>query len=244
MALSASTNFVATRDDIITRALRIVGAIGTNEVGDPSAVTEAAMALNMIVKERQADGMQLWNIDTNSNALTASTGSYNIGTGSTINKEAPLKIIQAWLRNTTTNTDTPLILLTKQDYDRYGNKAQTGRPSQLFYKTPGPNVTEMIGNITLYPVPDTDTATNYTLYWTGMYPLQDFDTSTDNPDFPSYYFNALTWLLADELAYEYGVPLQERGMIARKAQEHLQQALSFDIEEGSFVIQPTPNWGY
>jgi len=244
MALSASTNFVVTRDDIITRALRLIGAIGQGESGEPLAVTEAAQVLNMIVKERAADGMQLWRIITSTFTMVAGTATYNIGTGSTIAQAAPLKIIQAWRRNTTTLTDSPVNIITKQEYDRLGNKVSQGAPNQMFYKVPGPNVPELIGNIALYPAPNTATASSEIFVFTGVYPLQDFDTSTDNPDFPSYYFNALTWLLADELAFEYGVPLAERGMIAKKAQEHLQMALDNDIEEGSYFIQPQTDWGY
>ena len=66
----------------------------------------------------------------------------------------------------------------------------------------------------------------------------DFDASTDNPDIPSYMFNALTWALADQLSYEYGLGLGERSMISKKAQMHKAMALSFDQEEGSLYIRP------
>ena len=242
MALSASTNFTVTRDDVITRALRIVGAIGQGETPETQAVTDAALVLNMIVKERQADGMQLWKVQTSSFSMTNGTSQYNIGIGSTIAQTAPLKVIQTWVRTTATNADSPTNLITKAEYDRYGNKATTGTPAMVFYKTPGPNVVEMIGTFSLYPTPDANAASTSTFFFTGMYPIQDFDASTDNPDFPSYYFNALTWLLASEIAYEYGIPMQERSQIKREAESHLQQALSFDIEEGSFFVQPGSPW--
>jgi hypothetical protein len=243
MPLSGTTNYSVSRDDVITRALRLVGAIGQGEVPENQTLLEATQALNMIIKERQADGMQLWKVTTSSMSMTASTAAYAIGVGQTIDQTAPLKILQAWIRNSTTLTDTPLNLITKQDYDRYGNKASAGSPSQLFYKTPGPNTSEIAGTITLYPTPDANAVSSGALYFTGIYPIQDVTFSTENLDFPSYYFNALTWLLADELAYEYGVPLNERGMIAKKAQEHLQMALNMDIEEGSYFIQPSTQWG-
>lgn len=240
MATSNSTNFVVNRDDIINRALRLCSAIGQGEVGDPTAVTEAALALNLIVKERQADGMQLWKVITNSFPMLASTNTYNIGIGQTVNQTAPLKIIQAWIRSTTNSADSPINIISKQEYDRYGIKTSPGTPSQLFYKTPGAIQTDMQGTAYLYPTPDANAVSTGTFFFTGMYPLQDFDVSTDNPDFPSYYYNALCWLLADELSTEYGVPLAERGMISKKAQEHLAMALSFDQEEGSFYVQGDP----
>jgi hypothetical protein len=187
--------------------------------------------------------MQLWKMTTSTPvALVAGTSSYTIGTGFTIAQTAPLKVLQAWIRTTSTNADSSLNLLTKKDYDQYGNKASQGTPSEVYYKPPGPNVPEMQGTFTFYPTPDANTASSTTFVFTGVYPIQDFDASTDNPDFPGYYFLALTWLLAKELAPEYGVPLAERGMIAKEAKEHLDKALSFDIEEGSFYIQPEPDW--
>jgi hypothetical protein len=74
--------------------------------------------------------------------------------------------------------------------------------------------------------------------YTGQFSLEDFDADGDIPDIPSYYYNALTWALADQLAYESGVPLAERDRITRKADYHRIVALSFDIEEGSLFFQP------
>ena len=239
MATSGNSNFVVTRDDIITRALRIVNAIGQLETPDPGAVTEAAMALNMLVKERQADGMQLWKMLTITGILTAGVASYNIGTGSTVNKEAPLKLLDAWLRNTA-GGDAPITLFTKSQYHNYSSKATPGTPTQMFYQPPGATLsTGMVGTYFLLPVPTALDVTNSTLYMTGIFPIFDFDASTDNPDFPSFYYNALTWGLADQLSTEYGVPLSERGFIQNKAMMHLEMAKSMDIEEGSLFIQPT-----
>ena len=239
MATSASTNYTVTRDDVIKRALRIIGAIGQGETPPTDAVTEAAVALNQIVKEWNADGMQLWKyITTSAITLVASTTSYQIGIGATVNQTAPLKVTQAWLRNTTTNADTPLILITKQEYDMLSVKSQTGQPNQLYYFPPGAVATEQVGTIYLFPTPNSDTATNLRLYLTGMTSIMDFDASSDTADFPSFYYNALAWALADQLSYEYGVPYAQQAMITKKAEVHKEKALGFDREEGSLYLQP------
>ena len=245
MATATTSSYVATRDDIITRALRLCGAIGQMEVADAGAITEAAMALNMLIKEWQADGMQLWKISTINFPVVAATGSYNIGIGATLNQEAPLKIIQAYSRSgTTTGPDAPFTLFTKQEYDMYSSKSIAGTPTQMFYKTPGPSVGAMVGTIYLLPVPTAvDVSNALNIYMTGVFPLKDFTVSTDNPDLPSYYYNALCWGLADQLSTEYGVPLSERGFIQNKAAMHLEKAKNFDIEEGSLYIQPSMEEG-
>lgn len=239
MTTSGSTNYTVTRDDIIKRALRIIGAIGQGETPSTDAYTEAAVALNQIVKEWNADGMQLWKRATTTGiTLTSGTASYTIGVGATINQTAPLKILQAFLRNTSDSTDMPMLLITKQEYLMLGNKASTGRPNQLYYDTPGAVATEQQGTIKLFPTPDTTTASGYNLYLDVITSLMDFDASTDTADFPSYYYNALTWALADQLSYEYGVPFAQQSMITKKAEVHKANAMGFDREEGSLYLQP------
>jgi hypothetical protein len=197
------------------------------------------VALNMLIKEWQADGMQLWKINTINFPVVASTGSYQIGIGATLNQEAPLKIIQAYSRSGTIGPDAPFTIFTKQEYDMYSSKAIAGTPNQMFYKTPGPSIGAMTGTIYLLPVPTTvDVNNGLNIYMTGVFPLRDFTASTDNPDLPSYYYNALCWGLADQLSTEYGVPLSERGFIQNKAQMHLEKAKDFDIEEGSLYLSP------
>jgi len=240
MAQSGSYNITTSRDGIIKRAYRICDIIGIGEDPSTSQVTEAAEALNDIVKEMAADGMPLWAIKTSSAiTMVASTAAYAIGVGATVNQNAPLKILNAWLRNTTTNEDTPLLLITRQDYEALGDKTTTGEPSQLWYNPPGGiAATENAGTITLYNTPNSTAATDLRLYIVGHYPFMDFDASTDVPDFPQYWYNALKWLLADQLAYQNSLGLAERAMISKKAEFHHQQALSFGTEEGSFFIQP------
>jgi hypothetical protein len=242
MPTSGSTNYSTTRDLIITRALRIVNELGTGETASATRLTECAQALNDIFKEFQADGMHVWKIATSSAiTLTANVGSYSIGTGATINQVAPLKIYQAYVRNTTTNTDTDVAIWTKQEYDAYSTKTQQGQVTQLYYAPPGNlGASEQRGTIYVLERPDTAFAAGNQLYVTGQYPFEDFDAASDIPDCPSYYYNALVWALADQLSWEAGTPPGDRDRIGKKAREHREMAKSFDIEEGSLYIQP--NW--
>lgn len=245
MTTSASSNYNSTRDQIITRALRIVQAIGQGETPDSTMLSESAQALNDLVAEYNADGMPQWNILVYSGlALTAGTASYNIGVGQTYNYQAPLKIFQAYIHDTTSSYDTPMILIDRQRYHLLGMKTSQGTPNQLFYQTPKEIQAggDSIGTITLFPVPDTTTATNKTLVVIGQKPYDDFDSATNTIDFPPYWSNALVWGLAEQLAYEYGVGLAERSMIGKKAAQHKEAALSFGTEEGSMYLMPEPRW--
>ena len=245
MTTSNSYDYVKNRDQIITRALRIVGAIGQGETPSAAAITEAAEVLNDLVKEWETDGMQLWCVKEYSFIPVASTNTYAIGTGATINQVAPLKLLQAWSRTTVGSKDTPILLITRHEYNMLGMKYTEGSPSQIWYNPPGEiAATENVGQIKLYVTPDSNYASNSLVYFTGVRPLQDFDSSTDVMDFPQYWANAVCWGLADQLSYEYGIGLSERGMISKKAETHKENALSYGTEEGHLLIQPMPKWQY
>lgn len=246
MALSDSFNYVTTRDDIIKRALRIIGALGTGETPDAAAVTEAAQALNDIFKEWQADGHLLWRRGTTVLAATASDGEYTVGDGANFDAAAPYKLLDVYRRTGTGTSilDVPLLQYTKQQYDAIPNKAQTGTPIAWFF-APAPASTGIeVGTLYVWPVPDSTFVTTnsgkFVISYTAT--LQDFDSSTDNPDIPKFMINALVWALAEQLAYEYGVPLADRAQITKKAQTHKAVAFSFDQEEGSLFLRPAQNW--
>jgi len=248
MPTSGSYNYTTTRDGIITRALRIVGAIGQGETPSATAITEAAEALNDLVKEWESDGMSLWCVRQYSFTPTAEKSVYTIGVGQVapeINAIAPNKVLQAWARETTAVSDTPILIITRHEYNMLGAKTTPGNSTQLWYDPPGEATSaEMTGALTFYPVPTTDTEINYTFFFTGVRPYADFDSASDIPDFPRYWYNAVKWGLADQLSYEYGVGLDERSRIERKADKHKEIALSYGTEEGHLLIQPMPKWQY
>lgn len=237
MATSGSTDFSVTRDQLISGALRIAGAIAQGETPTATQVTEAAEALNMFVKELQADGMPLWAIKQYAVTLTA-TSTYNIGSGQTVNTSKPLKVIQAFLHNTSTGIDIPMRIITRDEYNRLGNKTSTGQPIQLFYEP-----LNTYGVLHLFPVPDTNSISNCTVTIVYQRPFEDFDASTDTPDFPQEYYNTVKFGLADLLAPEYGLPLQERQDLSRRASTLRTTSNGFDTEEGSmFFMADRRSW--
>jgi hypothetical protein len=247
MALSGSYNYALTRDNLIARALRIVGAIAQGETPSATAVTEASQTLNDIMKEWQADGLQLWKKNTIDLTGTVSAGPTITISPSTpasnVVIAAPWKVLEMYYRVTDTGVDIPILPITKQEYDLLSPKAATtaqGIPNQCFYDPPRATggTDNAQGTFYLYPPMSSTFIANNTIKVTGIFPFQDFDASTDNPDVPNYLFNALTWALADQLSYEYGVGLAERSMITKKAQTHKAIGLSFDQEEGSIYLRP------
>lgn len=237
MATSNSTNFSITRDQLISGALRLTGAIAQGETPTASLVSEAAEALNILVKAMQADGMPLWAIKKYSITLTA-TADYTIGAGSTVNTPKPLKVLQAYLSYTSSSLDVPVRIITRQEYEMIGNKTSSGYPNQAFYEP-----LNTTGVLHVYPVPDATVAAACTLKIIYQRPFEDFDASTDEPDFPQEYYHCIKLMLADVLAPEHGLSIQERQDLSKRAQLAHQDAIGFGTEEGSiFFMADQRNW--
>ena len=81
-------------------------------------------------------------------------------------------------------------------------------------------------------------ATEYDIYIRYQAPYEDFDSGTNEPDFPQEWFQALIYGLAYVLAPEYGVPLEERQALMNDMRMVKIEALSAGAEEGSLFIQP------
>jgi len=237
MATSGSSNFATSRDQLIAGALRMAGAIAQGETASATLVSEAAEALNMLVKAMQADGMPLWAIKKYSITLTA-TADYTIGAGSTVNTPKPLKVLQAYLSYTSSSLDVPVRIITRQEYEMIGNKTSSGYPNQVFYEP-----LNTTGVLHVYPVPDATVAAACALKIIYQRPFEDFDASTDEPDFPQEYYHCIKLMLADVLAPEHGLSIQERQDLSKRAQLAHQDALGFGTEEGSvFFMADQRNW--
>jgi hypothetical protein len=230
MSTSGSTNFSITRDQLIAGALRLCGVLAEGETATATQVTNASEALNMLVKRLEADGMPLWAIKQSTITMSASTNSYNIGIGQTINTDKPLKVIQAFIRDSS-NNDTPMRIVTRQEYNVLGNKASSGRPIQVFYEP-----LNDYGVLHIFPTPSATDASGNTLYIVYQRPFEDFDASTDNPDFPQEWYEVLKYQLAARMAGEYQLPIQLRQQIAGEAKDLKDAALSFGTEEGSLYF--------
>jgi len=225
-----TTTFSVNRDDLIKGALRKIGVVAQGESPTPDQTTEAAFALNLLVKSWEADGMPLWALRTTPITLIAGKNTYTMGVGQEIDTDKPLKLIQAWNRSTG-NIDIPMRLLTKQEYNILGNKATSGKPIQLYFE---PGVTS--SDIHLFPTPAAADVLESTIYVVYQRPYTDFNVSTDAPDFPQEWYDAVLYGLAVRLAPEYGVPLDQRQLLGREAADIKLAALSFSNEDGSLFF--------
>jgi hypothetical protein len=238
MATSGSSNLSTTRNDLINGALRLIGVLDP-EGGSATAtqISNAAESLNFLTKSWMADGLQMWCVKNTSITLVDGTARYRCGNSQTVNVPKPLKIYEAYLNDSSSDTDTPLVIISEQDYYLLGNKTSEGTPSQMYY-----DPQREYGDIYLFPVPDATAASNKTLKIVYQRPIEDFDASTDEPDVPVEWFNALKWGLAMELAPEYGVSNSRYQLITQEAERRKMMAKGYDQENDSIMFCPERRW--
>jgi hypothetical protein len=234
MTTSSSYDWEMTRDQIITDAYAACGAIDENDTPTTAQLTKGARVLNGIIKTMSGPvGMPLWAITTKSFPLTTNTATYTIGIGQTIDSPKPIKIIQAWHRDTTTNFDTPVNIVSLDTYNRLGNKFVDATPVQLAYD---PLIST--GIIYIYPEPDSYSVSNREIWIRYQRPFQDFDASSDTPDFPTEWDLPLVYSLAVALAPSLGVPPNDMAKLEGLAKTYIESAQEAGYENASIFIQP------
>jgi hypothetical protein len=230
MRTSGTAVWALNRDNVINSAFRKLNVISGNSTAQAYEITNAAEALNAMIKGLIAEGMPVWAIKDYSFTTQAGVSTYAIGVGQTINTPAPLKVIQAARVSSAGATNTPMEIKSHYDFNLLPINASAGEPTNILYQPLNSS-----GVISLWPTPiDSDTV----IQLTYQRPFEDMTTSTDNFDFPSYWTETLIYGLVWRLAPEYGVPLMDRQEMMKTYEYFKQQALSFGTEEGSLFLSP------
>ena len=123
--------------------------------------------------------------------LVIGTREYTIGSGGDFNTARPIKIESAFIRAAGTNTDTPITVFTKDEYNLQVDKTVTGRPWVMVYLNEFP-----LGKIILNRTPDAADA----LHLDTWKPLSDLAALATTLSFPPGYRSAFRYNLAVQLA--------------------------------------------
>lgn len=237
MATSGTTTWNATRDQIITAALRKIAAIAEGDIPSAEMISQTTFILNGILKEAQADGMPLWAIQETTIPFSSfANGKTVIGLGQTVNIPAPLKVLSAYNRDNSVPTnpiDIPMTMLTHYDYNWLSAKYTSGTSVQFFYEP-----MNQFGNLFVWPIPDAYSTANRSVIITYQRPFEDAGIATDTLDFPQYWLLAIVYRLAWLMAPDYGVPPNDRTVLAKEADLLWNRALGFGTEEGSLFVEP------
>jgi len=232
MALTASTDYSIDKDTLIKASLRLIGVGSIDEDPTEDEIDQAAVALNIMVKAWQTDGLQLWQIREYD--LTPVDGQIQYSLGSATVGSRPMRIIDAYRRESSTLIDVALIKLSREEYWNLSDKDATGTPTQYYYDIQLTN-----GLLNVWPTPDSTFAANSIFKILYQKPFDDVDVSpTDSFEFPSEWYEAIKYGLAVRLAPEYGIPRADRTLLHQEATFVKDEVMSWDQEDSSIYFEP------
>lgn len=147
--------------------------------------------------------------------------------------ERPLRVTS--FRRNTFNEDNEIQVesWSRSEYFNQVNKESQGTVVNAYYSP-------LLDNGRMY-VWQTASSVNDFVRFSFERNIEDFDVTTNNPDFPIEWAETLIWNLAGRLSIDYNTPLQKAQIIASVAAGMLENLLGFDEEFESINLQPDFN---
>lgn len=182
---------------IITKGMRLCGAIGKGETADPDEAQDGLNALNAMLDSWQLERLMVYQIVQGTYTWPISTTSRTIGSGGNFSATRPDRIEAAFVVDVNNQTYTLEVLADRTEYDAIVIKSNTSTlPQYLFYDS-----VVTAGVIYLYPVP----SVQLTLKLNTWQTLQSFAALTTDLALPHGYQRAIEFNLAIEISAEYGL---------------------------------------
>jgi hypothetical protein len=221
MATSGSRNFALDVSDVIEEAYELIGL----EMRTGYDARKARRSLNVMFQDWMNRGVNLWTVNEVNLILTSGTSFYALN-------PYDVDLLEVAIRRN--GIDYTMDRITREDYLNIPNKAQTGRPTQIYLERG--TVGTAAGNkltVHLWPVPDnsTDILVSY-----RVQSIQDADALTDDVDVPTRFIPCMVSGLAYYLALK-NAP--DRAQMAKQIyEEDFARAANEDSEWGSLYIRP------
>lgn len=213
---------------------------------DPSTLgyrhlQSARRSINYMLADWATRDLQEWKIFRVDLQTLASLGTpITQGTASYTLSAEYLDVMQAFLRRD--GSDTPIELMSRQEWADIPNKDTTGRPDRVFIDKQRDAIT-----IHFWPVPENATDA---VYFDIVQRFEDSDSAADNPDVPYYTREAFVSDLAARLAEKFSDPgIEDRLRIKAYGNPMdpsdkgaLGRAIDSTRERGDVRIVPVSNW--
>lgn len=194
MALSGVRDQAYTVSDVISDALAKLYILEGGTTPDATSAATALRGLRNMLRTWAVDGVRLWLDAEQAITPVAGTATYTLTVRT-------LEVKQAFRRNA--GSDTPIRLISREEYNRLPNKASTGNPFAMWVDRDRTST-----SVTLYPVPDAASAANDTIYVTGKQQIQDVTDGAQDIDIPPEWSEALVYNLAVRLAPDFNVEVR------------------------------------
>lgn len=184
---------MATALGMISKSLRLIGAIGQGKAATATEAADALDALNMMLESWSIERLSVYHLYDETVSWASGQSSRTIGTGGNFAVTRPTRIENGFTR--ISNIDYPYRVIDKKEYDRIADKTtQSSYSDVIFYD----NVASL-GVLYAYPVPNA-TVSIHINTWKQ---LQSFTALTDVVALPPGYRRAIEYNLAIELQGEY-----------------------------------------
>lgn len=135
--------------DLITDAMKEIGAIGIDETPTASEANDGLTVLNNLIGTWRTESLMVSGVDEAVYIIPSNQASYTIGVGGDINTTRPNAIESAYVRDTNNNDYQLYVTTNYEDYSDIVTKTVTSTiPTILYY-----NVGEPLGTIYLWPEP-------------------------------------------------------------------------------------------
>lgn len=203
--------------DLITLALKDLGALGIGQSVSAEDSQDALDTLNQMLGQWQGERLSMYHeIEVKKQATGAA--SYTIGTGGDFNVMRPTDIKAAFVRLNTGSipVDYPVkIIRSREDYSKLAVKSLASLPDHVFYDSAYP-----MGNLYWYPVPPAQ----YELHVIVTESLPQFATPASAINLPPEYMAAIRYNLACYLAPSFQLePTRALVMLATNAKRVLKR---------------------
>ena len=162
---------MATAISLITRAMRLSGAIGKGETPDDDEAADGLASLNSMLDSFSIERLSVPYMVQETLTMVAGTAAYTMGSGGNLNTTKPTRIEDACFIRFN-SIDTPLTLLNFEGYAAIVDKTtQSNIPQYMFVDMRNPLV-----YLTFWPVPSSASAVANIFSWKQ---LQQFAALTD-----------------------------------------------------------------
>lgn len=225
MATSGSTDFSMTANDVIVFALKKLRVLSTGETPDAEQGEDAMQALTLMLKGWQKYE-SLWRYTEGSATLLANTANYTLS-------PMPHRVISARYYNGT--SDTPMTLLTREEYYDLPLKTSTGVPSQYY-------VDYQRDSTVLYVWQPLASVTSQTIKYTYQRKFEDVDELTNDLDIRQEHLELVGYNLASRLADDYGRGGEITARVIERAGSLLNDFLDDDREDEIRFVPAYGGW--
>lgn len=246
MSTTGTASFTVTRNELVDSAFRVMRVLRESDSPNATMRRQANSALNVLLKNMQSNGLQLWTYQTIIVPMVIGQNSYTIGpVGADVTTTRPLRIFEgSFIRDLSCQPylDTPLRIISRKEYLQFSGKYTQAVPNSIYY-FPGIDIADGTtspstgyGTLYVYANPSQNTRS---LYLNMQRPIYDMTTADNEFDLPQEWFRCLKFMLAGDLAFEYPkvdpVYARELRAMGRDLQNELQ---NWSVEETSMYMQP------